>query len=90
MNSVIKPSTINILSGAQETISNDGPTSPAEPEAKQTKWGKFKYWVSEVCGTLRPVVKIFVSIVSAAAMFLNACGRYKANRNRVKECALAC
>lgn len=88
MNPVIKPDTINILSGTQGKIPNSGYASSAEPKPRQTRWSRFKSWVSEVCETFRPVVEMFVSIVSTVALFLNAGRRYKAYRNR--ERAFAC
>lgn len=90
MNPVINPSTINILSGTQETASNPGYVSYAAPKPPQTRWGRFKTWISDICETIRPVVEIFVSFVNAVAMFMNVCGRYNAYRINGKERALAC
>ncbi len=88
MNPVIKPDTINILSGMQGKIPNTDYTSSAEAKPRQTRWNRFKAWVSEVCETFRPVVEMLASIVSTVALFLNAGRRYKAYRNREK--AFAC
>ncbi len=90
MNPVIKPSTINILSGMQGKTPSSDYASSAEPKPRQTRWSRFKSWVSEVCETLKPVVEIFVSIVSTVALFLNASGRYKAYGNRRRVGAFVC
>jgi len=90
MNPVIKPSTINILGGEQKKTFNSDDASSTQSKSKQTRWGRFKSWVTEVCRTFKPVVKIVTSIVSAAATFLNAWGRCKSHRNREKGCAFAC
>lgn len=90
MNPVINPSTINILSGTQEAPSNPSYVSYATTKPTQTRWGRFKTWISEICEAFKPVVEIFVSFVSTAAMFMNAYGRYKSCKISGKEGIIAC
>lgn len=90
MNPVIKPSTINILSGTQGKTPNSDYASSAGSKPRQTRWNRFKAWVFEVYETFRPVMEMLVSIVSTMTLFLNAGRRYRAYGNRRRESAFAC
>ena len=89
MNPVIKPGTINILGGEQKKTFNSDDASSTESKSKHTRWDRFKFWVTEVCKTLKPVVEMLTSIVSTVAVFLNAWGRCNSRRNRRERGAFA-
>lgn len=81
---VIEPSAINILSGTQKTVHDSDTISFAEAKPKQTRWGKIKFWISEICEAIMPAVKMFVSLAGATAALLNA------YRNRGRRTVFAC
>lgn len=85
MSPIIRPEIINILGST--TQENPARVQVNESRPEQGQWKKFKFWISEICETVKPLIDMLLPMVSAVTTLIKICGKYQQNRRKRVACA---